>query len=264
MPDLPFIEQVLSTLDNNWIRADKTPFTALFPCIKALSKDIFIECIDLAEINKVFPDTTYFNSTVDTNFTRIKLWSDVWNNNRSIVISRLQAYAGNGRHMHGRDTDCVRLDKQTTQSFLETHHLQGGTSAYYKYGLIHNDALVAVATFGKSRVMTDGPVYYRSYELERFCAATGYRIVGGLSKLLSHFLHQHQAKHLMTYADADWGTGHSYIKLGFSYTGYTSPQLFYCINNKRYAANRLPTHINKNHCLLAYNSGAFKYVLNQL
>ncbi|MCE2787034.1 MAG: hypothetical protein ACK44P_02585 [Bacteroidota bacterium] len=264
MSDCPFTDQVIASLDNDWKIAAGTPFNSNFPCINLPSKNIFVECIDLVEINKSLPDSACFKSSADTNYTRIKLWSDVWQNHRSIVISRLQAYSGKGRHIHGRDTDCVRLDKQTSQTFLKMHHLQGSTSAYYKYGLVCNDALVAVATFSKSRVMANGPVYYRSYELERFCAATGLRIVGGLSKLVSHFLQQHQAKHLMTYADADWGTGHSYAKLGFTFEGYVEPQLFYCTNNIRYAANRLPVHINKNNCLIAYNSGAFKYILNRL
>jgi hypothetical protein len=110
MSDCPFTDQVIASLDNDWKIAAGTPFNSNFPCINLPSKNIFVECIDLVEINKSLPDSACFKSSADTNYTRIKLWSDVWQNHRSIVISRLQAYSGKGRHIHGRDTDCVRLE----------------------------------------------------------------------------------------------------------------------------------------------------------
>ncbi len=241
--------------------ASVAPFEALFPCFKSEKKNVFIECISLKRFNEMRINADYFSAKEQTNFTRIVLWEDQWLQSKEIVVSRIRALVGERNRIHARATTVERIDKKTCDAFLNENHLQGATSAYYKYGLMHKGKLVAVATFGKSRVMTDKAAYYRSYEMERYCTLLNHTVTGGLSKLLKYFIETHHAVHLMTYADAAWGKGESYIKLGFTLNGYLPPQTYFVYKNQRYTENRLPSTIPVDDCLKAMNCGAWKFVL---
>ncbi len=207
---------------------------------------------------------------LDTPYRIIHVWEDVWMHKNDLVKSRLKAICGTSKKIHARATKACRIDKQTTQAFLNTHHLQGATGAYYKYALMHKDEVLAVATFSKARVMYDGPVYYRSYELERFACISGYTITGGLGKLLHAFIDEINPAHLMTYADADWGKGEGYAKLGFTPAGISAPQLFY-VNPEshiRYYADKIlalhgEVELKAKGFLRAFTAGNYKFVLDR-
>jgi hypothetical protein len=208
-----------------------------------------------------------FNTAEQLGFKIITIWEDVWHHKTAIVKARIMAMLGDRTRIHARQTTVVRLDKEETSSFLNQHHLQGYTSAYYKLGLMHNNTLVAVCTFSKARTMYDGPVYYRSYELERFVTQQGVTVVGALGKLLNYFVQTFHAKHIMTYADADWGNGAGYIKLGFDKIEHVAPQQF-IINptllTRTYFHHQPLTdeEINEKGLLKVYNSGSIKLLYN--
>ncbi|MFA7381336.1 MAG: hypothetical protein WC150_12830 [Bacteroidia bacterium] len=193
----------------------------------------------------------------------ICLWEDVWMSQSEKVKSRLTALCGKARKIHARQTEVKRLDTVTAKTFLDKHHLQQYATAYYKYGLYQNEQLMAVATFSNSRVMHDGPVPYRSYELVRFACTQGTIINGGLSKLLRHFITQHHPAHLMTYIDLDWGDGKSFEKFGFTVESILPAFVFYV---KPGEWKRIPLHKFDDRqspfCKKVWNSGNKKMVLD--
>lgn len=198
----------------------------------------------------------------------IHLWEDMWIHHLALVQERIRTLLGLRRRIHARQTQVVRLDKEQTDLFLKMHHLQGTTGAYYKFGLMFGDELVAVATFSKSRVMHDGPVYYRSYELERFASVAGVTVTGGLGKLLNHFIEQYEPAHLMTYADGDWSNGEGYQKLGFDLVERTASQFFQIHPHEllRLYPHRLkesPGELSAKGYRLICNSGNLKFVMDR-
>jgi hypothetical protein len=193
----------------------------------------------------------------------IHIWEDCWIHKQQIIKGRISALMGKSQRIHGRKTMVKRMDKHTAHAFLETHHLQGATSAYYKFGLYADDEPVAVATFSKSRIMHDGPNYYRSYELERFASKSGYTVTGALSKLLSFFVELHNPAHLMTYADREWGTGEGYTKLGFKHIGELAPQLFWVHKQNAMRIKPISETENMEHDYALYNAGSIKFVLDR-
>lgn len=226
-------------------------------------KKLLIHFIDLNSYKKNKLSETFFsNLSSNTNLNHhhiIHVWEDIWIQKTDLVKLRIQSIIVLAKKIHARKTEIVKLNKLQAGDFLNQYHLQGSTSAYYKYGLIHEDELVAVATFSKARTMYDGPVYYRSYELERFASKAGINIVGGLSKLFQHFIKTNHVKHIMTYADRDWSTGESYLKIGFKLIEETHPQCFYIDETTitRYTENQILTPNNK---LKIYNSGSLKFI----
>jgi len=188
------------------------------------------------------------------------LWEDVWLSQREKAEIRLAALCGMARKIHARQTNVVRVDTATAESFLNRYHLQNYTPAYYKYALQHHDEIVAVCTFSKSRVMHDGPVPYRSYELVRYAVAGNLIINGGLSKLLSHFITQYHVVHLMTYIDLDWGDGKSFIKLGFKAESQLPVVEYYVHPN---SGERIPvTRSSVTYPSKVWNSGSLKLLLD--
>lgn len=77
-------------------------------------------------------------------------------------------------------------------------------------------------TFGKSRFNKN------EFELIRFCNKLNTTVVGGASKLFSHFLQEHNdIKEIVSYADRRWSHGQLYEKLGFTKVATTVPNYFY-------------------------------------
>lgn len=236
-----------------------------------LSDNLFLHLITFAAMQQPDPSLLVKLSCQmeKQNHQVIHLSEDIWNKQKNLVKARILAMLGKRKRIHARQTNVVRLDKKQADDFLNAHHLQYSTTAYYKYGLIYSNELVAVATFSKSRVMHNRAVPYRSFELVRFASKSGITVTGGLGKLLNHFIINHHPAHLMTYADRDWSMGEGYKKTGFTLSGYTEPQLFYLHPKEqiRYYPNRIPASFrNESELLKAgylkiYNAGNSKWEL---
>ena len=197
----------------------------------------------------------------------IHLWEDVYTLKTCLVQNRIRALLGESKRIFARNTEVRQLDQTSLNDFLDTHHLQGSTQAKYKYGLFHNRQLVAAASFSAGRPIVRNGKTCRSYELIRFASLSGYTVTGGLSKLLSAFIHEVQPDDIMTYADRDWSLGQSYEQLGFTFMENTPPQAFLIHPQAmiRYYPHRLPEGSSSEELLskgyiTIYNSGNKKYL----
>lgn len=175
----------------------------------------------------------------------IHLWEDVWLTKKEQVLVRLKSLCSKNIGFHARKTKIIEIDAQTAKSFLEINHLQGFVKAKYRFGLLANDEIIAIATFSDVRPMKLKGTNYFSAELVRFASKNGVTVVGGLSKLIKHFSKQIQVNDIMSYADKDWSLGKGYDKLNFVKTDETDPIYFYLDQQalKRYAPHRLPKNI---------------------
>ncbi len=242
------------------------PIQTLFDGIYLPKQKLMLHFISIAQ-TKILP-SDYFATISDLakqqRLKCIHIWEDVYTNNPELVIARILALTGSRLRIHARATEGKRIDKPTADSFLNKNHLQRSVSAYYKFGLYHKTELVAVATFSKSRIMQDGVVPYRSYELIRFASKTGVTVTGGLGKLLTLFIQEVNPAHIMTYTDRDWGTGEGYEKLGFTLVEAGQPIPFY-VNTKTLERITLKQHPEtmKDNWRLVYNSGSNKFVFDR-
>jgi len=210
----------------------------------------------------------------------IQLWEDVWQNRAAQVLSRISALMGRNKRIHGRKTIIQNITQPQADHFLNQHHLQGSASSRYRYALLLNDQIVAVATFSGKRKMTRKHPDYTSAELIRFATADGFTVQGGLSKLLQHFIKTLQPDDVMTYADLDWSYGKGYTKLGFELAAQTPPAEIWLDTQKmiRYFPHRLPAglqvitaelsateriaYLNSVHYFSVFNMGNLKYILH--
>jgi hypothetical protein len=193
----------------------------------------------------------------------IQLWEDIWLTRKAQVLSRITSLLGRNKRIHARKTKVDVLDRQRSDAFLAEHHLQGTVKARYKFGLIYEEELVAVATFSGSRLMKHKAPGYRSAELIRFASKSGFTVIGGLTKLIRHYVNLVHPDDLMSYADRDWSQGKAYESLGFSLDRIQAPSWLWLDirDNSRYFPHRLPPAVPHEYLLQIFNTGNLKYVL---
>jgi len=178
------------------------------------------------------PDVYHLRKTEDCEKAGIRLihvFEDEWNYKMDIVKSRIAGIIGKNSTIFARKCTVSEIDTDVAASFLEENHIQGNVNASWKYGLLYNNELVALMTFGTSR-FGDG------IELLRYCSKKYLNIVGGASRLFNHFVSEHaEVDQVISYADRRWsGKGAFYSSIGFSLVGVTRPSYYYVINNRRH------------------------------
>lgn len=146
----------------------------------------------------------------------IFLHQDRWISRGHIVKSIISSLAGNNRVVFARNSTIEKIDRSNAMVFHANHHLIGAASARHNYALkdISNGSILAISSFSSPRTMLRDGLSVKSYEWVRYTSATGVRVVGGMSKMLSHFIHEHAPEEIMTYCDADWSDGRSYANMG--------------------------------------------------
>lgn len=195
-------------------------------------------------------------------FHTVHLWEDLWRHKREVMESRILSLLGKTKRVHARTTKIVKLNKPELMTFLEQNHLSVPVAGKFKYGLMYSNELVAVASFSASCPVHRSGIIYKSHELVRFCNKIGITVVGGLSKLIKHFIKEQEPDDIMSYADLDWSVGKSYIRLGFKKIGELPPQTFYVDPGtlERYYKINVPEA--KLHLLAFQNQGSAKYLLD--
>ncbi|NME69289.1 hypothetical protein [Flammeovirga aprica] len=207
--------------------------------------------------------TNYLLSSIDSSFSEqriIHLWSDVWNNQQNAVLSRIAGLIGISKRIYGRTLEIKRIDIHTLNDFMEKNHISGSSSSKIKFGLFKGEKLMAVASFsGKRKINDREGLAHQSYELIRYCNLNYHTVVGGLSKILKHFIKEYSPDDIMTYTDSDWSMGESFTKLGFVNIGHTSPIVFNW-NEELKKREKI-----KENTLIGFevmNNGSNKYILN--
>jgi hypothetical protein len=196
-------------------------------------------------------------------FLMIHLWEDVWLTRKAQVLGRMMSLLGMNQKIHGRKTQIATVNRQQADAFLLEHHLQGTAKARYKLSLVYEQEVVAVATFSGTRLMRDKAPGYRSSELIRFATKTGYTVIGGLTKLIRHYINLIQPNDLMSYADRDWSQGKAYESLDFTLDSIQDPSYLWVDleTNTRYFPHRLPSAIPAERLVQIFNTGNLKYIL---
>ncbi len=250
-------------------RTDDTGFSLFY----ISGRKLVVNCLSLA--NHPSPEQTLrlqkqlFNEGLQL----VNLWEDVWRTRSSQVLNRIKSLCGLNTRLHGRKTKVISLAKPEADNFLSAFHIQGPALSRYKYGLIYEEEVVAVATFSGTRAMRNQVEGYRSAELIRFATKTGFTVTGGLTKLIRHFASQVKCNDIMSYADRDWSSGKGYEVAGFTFHSLVPPAALFVdtCSSKRYFKHRIPSAATQRgevdpvafqeKLLEIYNTGNLKYIL---
>jgi hypothetical protein len=152
-----------------------------------------------------------------------------WTNKKELVQSMIKSKLGlSDTKIMARKCFIKEIDSKDEKIFLENNHIQGGVQSSKRYGLYYNEELVALLTLGKPRYNKD-----YDWEILRYCNKINSNVIGGFSRLLSHFIKEIKPKNILTYADRRYSDGGVYEKNGFKYLHDSSPNYYYFKDDSR-------------------------------
>ena len=159
--------------------------------------------------------------------TLITVFEDEWNNNPTIIEGKIQHHLLQSFPVYARKCEIVNVSVDAEREFLNKHHIQGYVASKVCIGLEFKGTLIAIMSFGTPR-------YNKKYEYELLRYATDGSVVGGGSKLLTHFEKTYNPKTLISYCNLRYGSGKMYESLGFKYSHTSNPSYYYVKNGKRF------------------------------
>jgi hypothetical protein len=166
----------------------------------------------------------------------IQIFEDDWSLHQDIIKSRILASLGKAKRIYARHCDIIDVSSVETKKFLEQTHLQGSIGSRVRIGLRYNGEIVALMTFGKPRFNTNF-----DWELLRYSTALNTTVIGGPSKILSHFLKSNHGS-ILSYADRCWSDGNLYKQLGFTEINSSPPSHFYVKGTTKFSRFQTQKH----------------------
>lgn len=142
-------------------------------------------------------------------------------NKLDIVKSIVQHKLGKSVKISARKCKICEISTQEARKFSEMTHISGHSNASVYLGLFHNTELVMMMSFAKPRFSA-----IANWEIIRMSSKLDHTVVGGASKLLSHF-RKNWGGSIMTYANLRFGNGAGYKQLGFEFVRNTGAGYFY-------------------------------------
>jgi len=199
--------------------------------------DIWIPSLNIGiEYNGIFHHSSYnthknyhLNKTKRADKRGIRLihvFSDEWEHKRDIVETKLRCILGvsERKRIYARNTTCHQVSNSDIKEFYDKHHIQGHMpTASVVYVLKHQEEIVAAISFKR---MGDG-----EWDLARY--ATSQDVVGGFSKLLTHFKRHNRWTSIITFADRRWSNGDLYHATGFTEVSRSAPMYSYVVGTRR-------------------------------
>lgn len=174
-----------------------------------------------------------FKSCQDRGIRLLSIYTHRYDNNPDIYKSKIRHMLGvGGQRVFARRCTVKEVDATSARSFLDSNHIQGYTSSTLSYGLYHENTLVALMTFSKTRKGIGKDRGDNSYELVRY--ATSCPVVGGASRLFAHFKTKVRPGLVVSYSDNTYSVGNLYNRLGFTLEKDSKVDYFYVKNNIEY------------------------------
>ena len=225
------IQSFLDTYDVEYIIDDRQ-------AIKPLELDFYlpeyrlgIECDPTATHNSSVADpwgsgaklSSYHKKKTDmceaAGITLFHIFGYDWSHHPDIILSMLRNMIGRSNFkVYARKCTVREVSAEEALAFLNANHRQGAAQSPIRLGLYCNKELISLMTFGKMRntIGTGKEDLTDCWELVRFCSRLNTSVIGGASKLFSHFIELYHPKQVRSFSDRAHTTGKLYKKLGFS------------------------------------------------
>lgn len=163
----------------------------------------------------------------DQNIKLLMIYEHEWKTKqdliKSMILSRINLI---DEKIYARKCGIFEISSYEAEIFHNKNHINGYVKSSQNFGLYHNNELVSVMSFSKSRF--DKKV---EFEITRYSTKMNTIIIGGASKLFHYFEKKNHFPRIVSYADLRFGDGDVYSKLGFSYSHMSPPNYWYF--NKR-------------------------------
>lgn len=216
---------------DNWLVCDRTIIKPYELDIVNTDKKIAIEYCGLywhSEISSGKKQNYHKDKMIMCKEAGYRLITIFESDDMSKVKALLLKLLGKTTKIGARKTQIKTLSSKDAMIFHKEHHLHSAVGARFHYGLMYNEQIVMVASFGKNRFSSK-----YEYECTRITSHSDYTVVGGVSKLIKHFIKTQSPKSIITFADLRFGDGKVYEKCGFDFVEFTAPNYWY---SKKYSS----------------------------
>jgi len=216
--------------NDKWIHSDKSIINPYELDMVNIDKKIAIEYCGLywhSEASSGKKQNYHKNKYLGCKEAGFKLITIFESDDKEKVRALLRKTLGKTSKIGARKTVLRKLLAKEVTQFHRDHHLHSSIGGKHHYGLFYNDKLVMAASFGKNRFSKN-----HQYECTRITSHSEFTVVGGVSKLISHFIKTEDPESIVTFADLRFGDGSVYHNCGFTYVEDTPPNYWY--SNKYY------------------------------
>jgi hypothetical protein len=220
----------ISSLNIKFIKKDRNVLNGKELDIYLPDHKFAIEFNGLYYHSELFKDKNYhYNKTIECEKQGIQLihiFEDEWVYKSDIVKSMIKNKLGlTENKIFARKTIVKEIiDNKLVRDFLDKNHIQGYVKSKFKLGLFHENEMVSLMTFIKSRKSI--AIQENSFELNRFCNKLNTNVIGGASKLFKYFIKNYQPKEVISFADRRYSNGGLYEILGFDLIKKNPPSYF--------------------------------------
>lgn len=153
----------------------------------------------------------------------IHIFDEEWEEKQDIIKSIILAKLKKTETIYARNLIIKEVSNSDKELFLEKNHIQGSDVSKVRFGLYDkSEELLSLMTFCKSRY--DKKI---EWEMSRFCTKLNIRIVGGASKLFSHFIKTKNPISIVSYSDKRLFNGKIYETLGMGKRDDSPPSYYY-------------------------------------
>lgn len=211
-----FVRDILDEYKVEYICNDRSILHGRELDIYIPSHNLAIECNGCYWHSSNSKDDRHYNKYTkckEKDIQLLTIWEDQIINYpekvRSIILSKLGIYE---QRIYARSCQVRGVDSKTSREFLNLYHLQGSVNSSVRLGLYYNDELISIMTFGKGRKCLNSR---DSWELYRYCCKAGVQVIGGASKLFSHFIKTYNPDQVTSFSSNDISDGSLYKQLGF-------------------------------------------------
>lgn len=142
-----------------------------------------------------------------------------WTHKKYICMSMIRNVLGcTEKRIYARQCKIIQVSDKECKQFLIDNHRQGIVASSIRLGLVYDDEIVSIMTFGVMRntIGTGKSDLSDCYELSRFCNKLNTNVVGGASKLFKYFLSNFSPKRIRSFSDRAHTKGNLYKLLGFN------------------------------------------------
>jgi len=155
----------------------------------------------------------------------IQIFSDEWDYKKEIVKSIIRSKLNLNQKIYARKCKIISVDDEIKNEFLEENSIQGIDNTLIKIGLEYDSKLVAIMTFNKTKEEN-----FYEWELIRFCSLKEINVIGGFSKLLTHFKNNYSTS-IFVSVDRRYSKGDVFFKCGFKLLEVEEPNYTYVDKN---------------------------------
>ena len=202
------------------------------------SYNLAIECNPTATHNSSVPDPwggepklqSYHKQKTDmcekVGVRLIHIFGYEWSHRKAAILSVvLNAIHANKSRIYARKCRIVEVGSAEARDFLDKNHRQGSAPSTIRIGLKLGDELVSLMTFGPMRktIGCGNEDLSNCFELVRFCSEMNSNVVGGASKLFSHFIEDYSPERIRSFSDRAHTSGNLYLNLGFKEVRRSDP-----------------------------------------